>query len=193
MMSMGKRTLLLACVSLVLEGSTACGGKAASAAYDADPPGMELPAGDLPEPDATLEEDAPLDTLVLRRVDARSAAATGSDCEFAERMKVYFSSHELVTRTCTDYPPGRREETALLDTDLERIRSAYAQLRPAAGERCEGSSGWLNLDVETLHHAADRQWSDVEHSGCPLEELEGRSLADGLGPLYRLLVDLRAP
>jgi hypothetical protein len=167
-----------------------------SAVHDGDPPGVAPPASDLSGPDAPLEEGAALYRIELRRVDDRSVATTGFGCEFAERLKVYFRSNELITKTCTNIDggglSGTRETTPLLDVDLERIRSAYDQLRPARGERCEATSEWLSLDVEAAHSVPERQWSDVEHSGCPLRELEGQGFVEGLGPLYRLLAELRA-
>jgi hypothetical protein len=200
---MGRRSLLLVCVSLALEGSTACGGKAVSADHDGDLPGVDTPVSDppggapindAPDPEATLEQGAALYRLELRRADESSAVTMGFGCEFSERLKVYFRSHEMITKTCVNIGQGglsgARETTALLDGDLERIRSAYDQLQPAPGGRCERSSEWLSLDVET--NATDRQWLDVEHSDCPLEELEGRGFVEGLGPLYQLLTDLRA-
>ena len=86
----------------------------------------------------------------------------------------------------------RLHERPLLDSDLERIQSAYEQLRPASGTQCDGSARWLSLDIESVERAEDRRVLDVEHSGCPLLGVEGDDFVQGLGQLHDLLAEIAA-
>jgi len=169
----------------VLASLPACGGKVSGA--DVDLPGAGASSG-LPG----TGKPAALRSFELRLTDRSNETALIGCAGYTVGFTVYFRSRSLTTRYCehTEQSNISSDSQPLLDTDLDRIQSAYDQLRPVSSLQCSSSPEWLSLDVKTEKLADRRKLFDVEHSGCPRAEAASKTYVEGLGELYGVLAEL---
>jgi hypothetical protein len=137
---------------------------------------------------------AAFERLELRRVPEAVQSEPFPPCqqnELSTRVEVNLRSVRLSWSTC-----GRGDEAdgagfdvgqrALADDDVERVVSAYRQLRPSTTARCLRGEPSFTLDLEAERNF-ELLFADAEHSACPDFDLRRGSFLAGLDAFYGAL------
>lgn len=137
------------------------------------------------------------DELEVRRVSGSAPLREITACDpsdFTGKITVSPRRSRLTYSSCAPSPNGAgwQLDTAGYELDeagVARVHDAYRRLRLSETSECSAGAQPFAIDIEVTD-GPEMLFADVEHSACPLPQLQRYSFVAGANALYDELLEL---